>query len=127
MAGRRPLSDPSPIPVRSGAAHGNPNIRDPVALSAFQAGLNIFTFEASCRLTNTRSIDILKRVDIDDRVRAIVDLAGDEWHRSATRANVKRGGTGFEGVLRHEQGVADRGSQACRRIRCPHAAVLHAE
>jgi hypothetical protein len=82
-----------------GSSVGDPNIRDPVAPSAPQTRLNIFTFEVCRGLAKTRLVDILKCVDIDDSVQMIVDLTGDEWYRSATRTNVKRGGSSSEGVL----------------------------
>lgn len=55
------------------------------------------------------------------------DLAGDQRHGAAPRADVKRGSPGSERVLRHERGIANGDRQPGIGIRSPDAAVLDAE
>jgi len=55
------------------------------------------------------------------------DLAGDQRHGAAPRADVKRGSPGSEDVLRHERGVTNRNRQPGVRVRSPDASVLDAE
>ena len=57
----------------------------------------------------------------------VCDLAGDQRHGTAPRADVKRGGPSSEGVLRHERGIANRDRQPRTWVRSPDASVLDAE
>src|SRR5262249_13610945 len=74
-----------------------------------------------------RWIHVFEHVDVDDRIRVAVDLARDDRHCAAARANVKRRGLRTESVRRHERAIADRHGEPSPRVRRPDAAVLDAE
>src|SRR5882762_5908689 len=68
-----------------------------------------------------------EHVDVDDRVEMVCDLAGDQRHGTAPRADVKRRGPGPEGILRHQRGITNSDRQLRFWVRSPDAAVLDAE
>jgi len=106
---------------------GEANIGDPVTRSTRKTGFDILAFEADRCSKKPRCIDILEHVDVDDCIEMVRDLAGDQRHGTAPRANVKRGSPGSEGVLRHERGITNRDRQSGIGVRSPDAAVLDAE
>src|SRR5882672_1631173 len=55
------------------------------------------------------------------------DLAGDQRHGAAPRADVKRGCPSPEGVPRHERGITNSDRKPGIGVRSPDAAVLDAE
>src|SRR5712692_6532588 len=57
----------------------------------------------------------------------IRDVAGNQRHGTAPRANVKRGSPGSEGVLRHERGIPNSDRQSGIWVRSPDSSVLDAE
>ena len=57
----------------------------------------------------------------------VCDLAGDQRHGAAPRADVKRGCPSPEGVLRHERGITNGDRQPGIGVRSPDASVLDAE
>ena len=83
------------------------NIGDPVTRPARKTRFDILAFEADGCSTKPRCIDIFEHVDVDDRIEMVCDLAGNERHCTAPRADVKRGGPGSEGVLRHQRGITN--------------------
>src|SRR6266571_714739 len=103
------------------------NIGDPVTLSARETRFNIFAFEVSGGPMKPRWVDILEHVDVDDRIEMVCDLAGNQRHGAALRADVKRGSPGPEGVLRYERGITNSDRQPGIGVRSPDAAVVHAE
>ncbi len=106
---------------------GNANIGDPVTYSARKTRFDILTFEADGCSTKPRCIDIFEHVDVDDRIEMVCDLAGDQWHGAAPRADVKRGSPGPEGVLRYERGITNSDRKPSFWVRSPDAAVLDTE
>src|SRR5260221_13272453 len=77
------------------------NIGDPVTRSARKTRFDILAFEADGCPAKPRCIDIFEHVDIDDRIEMFRDLACNQRHGAAARADVKRGSPGPESVLRH--------------------------
>lgn len=59
------------------------NIGDPVAFSPREARFNILAFEAGRSLVKPRSVDILKCIDIDDRIEVILYFTRNERHSAA--------------------------------------------
>lgn len=57
----------------------------------------------------------------------ICDLADNQRHGAAPRADVKRGSPSSEGLLRHERGITNRDCQRGGWVGCPDATVLDAE
>jgi len=55
------------------------------------------------------------------------DLAGNQRHGAAPRADVKRGGPSPEGILRHKRGITNSDRQPGIGVRSPDAAVFDAE
>ena len=106
---------------------GELNIGDPVAHSARETRFNIFTLEVGGGPAKPRWVDILEHVDVDDRIEMVRDLAGDQWHGAAPRADVKRGSPSPKNVLRHERGITNSDRQPGIGVRSPDAAVLDAE
>src|SRR6267142_4912227 len=103
------------------------NIGNQVTRPARKTRFDILAFEADGCSAKPRCIDIFEHVDVDDRIEMVRDLAGDQWHGAAPRADVKRGSPGSEDVLRHERGVTNRNRQPGVRVRSPDASVLDAE
>src|SRR5258706_465707 len=103
------------------------NIGNPVTRPARKTRFDVLSFEADGCSTKPRCIDILEHVDVHDRIEMVRDLAGDERHSAAPRADVKRGGPGPESVLRHERGITNGDRQPGFWVRSPDAAVLDAE
>ena len=103
------------------------NIGNPVTLPARKTRFDILAFEADGCSTKPRCIDIFEHVDVDDRIEMIRDLAGDQRHRAAPRADVKRRGPGPEGVLRHQRGITNSDRQPGIGVRSPDASVLRAK
>jgi hypothetical protein len=83
----------------SGASFDNANTGDPVAGSAPKPGFHVFAFEVGARAAQFTLIDILQYVYIDDSIEMIRDLAGNEGHGAAARADVKQGRSRSKGVL----------------------------
>src|SRR6267143_5660701 len=106
---------------------GNANIGDPVTRSARETRFNIFTFEVSRGPAKPCWVYILEHVDVDDRIEMVRDLARDQRHGAAPRADVKRGCPSPEGVLRHERGITNSDRQPRTWVRSPDASVLDAE
>jgi hypothetical protein len=71
---------------------------DPVALAPGKAIILTFSVEGHGSALKERRVDILKCIDTDDRVDAPVNVAGDNWHDAATRADMKLGGLRPEGI-----------------------------
>src|SRR5262245_32124119 len=113
--------------VLPGGLSAEADIGDPVALPAREARLDVLAFERSGRAAKPRRVDVFQRVDAHDCVEAMVDLAGDEWDRAATRADVKGRRSRPEGVFGHEAGIADRDRQSRAGIGRPDSAMLYAE
>ena len=59
-----------------GARFADPNIGDPVTLSARKTRFNVFAFEVSGSSAKPRLLDILQHVDVDDCIEMIRDFAG---------------------------------------------------
>lgn len=59
-----------------GAPFGNANIGDPITASARKAGFNVFAFEVGASPVQTRLVDILQHVDVDNCIEVIRDFAG---------------------------------------------------
>ena len=110
-----------------GAALGDSNIGDPVALSAREARFNVFSLKVGRRSTKPRLIDILEHIDVDNRVELVPDFTRDERHAATARANVERGRACSEHIPRHERRIASRDSQCRFWIGSPDTAVLNTE
>src|SRR5215831_10151657 len=113
--------------VRPAGLSAEADIGNPVALPAREARLDILAFERSGRAAKPRRVDIFQRVDAHDRIEAIVDLAGDQWDCTATRADMEGRGLRPEGVFRNETGIADRDRQTRAGIGRPDSAMLDTE
>src|SRR5258706_1158633 len=70
---------------------GEANIGNPVTRPARKTRFDILAFEADGCPAKPRCNDIFEHVDVDDRIEMVGDLAGDERHRAAPRADVKPG------------------------------------
>src|ERR1044072_1200482 len=90
----------------SGARFDEPDVGNPVALPAREAGVLAFAVENTRRAAKERWIEVFERVDADDRRGAPVDPAGDDRHDSATGADVEFGGSRAELVFAHQRGLA---------------------
>ncbi|MGC2519301.1 MAG: hypothetical protein WA373_09395 [Burkholderiales bacterium] len=75
------------------------DIGNPVALPSREASLFPFTIEARGRTAKERLINTFERVDADNRVKMVVDPAGDDGHNAAPGADLELGGSGAEYVL----------------------------
>src|SRR6266705_3275496 len=64
------------------------NIGNPVTLSACKTRFDILAFEADGCSTKPRCSDIFEHVDVDDRIETARDLAGNQRHGAAPRADV---------------------------------------
>ena len=106
---------------------GEANICDPVTRSARETGFNIFAFEISGGPAKPGRVYIFEHVDVDDGIETLRDLAGDQRHGAAPRADVKRSSPSPEGVLRHERGITNSDREPRFWVRSPDAAVLDAE
>src|SRR6185503_18854640 len=110
-----------------GAAFNIPDTRDPVALPSCETNLFAFSVEVRRCMANQRRLDTFKRVDADDRVEAIVDLAGDQRHDATASADMKHRRASSEFVPGYECWVPDPHGQRAVRIGSPDAAMLGAE
>jgi hypothetical protein len=102
-------------------------IGDPVALAPSQPGVHRFAVEIRGGGAQPRRFDVLERVDVDDGVEAIVDLARHERHDAAARAHVKRRRARSERIPGDGVRARQANRQASARSRRPHAAMLGAE
>ncbi len=100
---------------------------DPVALAPGKAiSLALPVERHRCPLQE-RGVDVLERLDADDRVDVAVDPAGDNWDDAAVGAHVKLCGLRPESIRRHVPGISDVDREGSRRAGRPHATVLDAE
>ncbi len=83
---------------------GEANISNPVTRPARKTRFNIFAFEVSGGSAKPRWVDIFEHVDVDDRIEMVRDLAGNQRHGAAPRADVKRSSPGPEGIPRRNLG-----------------------
>src|ERR1700694_194552 len=103
------------------------NIGNPIALASREARLFPFTIEACRRTTKERLINTFECIDADNRVKMVVDPAGDDGHYAAPGAGVELCGSGAECVLGYERGIFDHYLQSAAWIGGPHATVLGAK
>ena len=103
------------------------NIANPITRSAREARFNLLSFKVRTFPVNERLINTLERIDVDHRVSSISNLAGNERHHPASRADVKRRGLRSKSAFRGSPPVANFHVQCCCRLRCPHAAVPRAK
>src|SRR3954469_17719385 len=78
------------------------HVGDPVALAPREPVLRAFAVEVGMRAAQRRGLDVLERMDVDDRIAAAVDLAADERHDTAGGADVEGRGARAEAVAGHE-------------------------
>jgi hypothetical protein len=83
----------------AGGRHGNPHIGNPVPLSARKTRLKFLTFKIGSLPTQPRRVKILKRIDVDDGVKATRNLTRDDRNGAAARTNEERGCLRSERVL----------------------------
>ncbi len=121
------LARASALTGRLGAAFDVLNIGNPVALPSREARLFPFTIEACRRTAKERLVNIFERVDADNRVKMVVDPAGDDGHYAAPSADVELRSSGAECVLGYESGIFDHYLQSTTWIGGPYAAVLGAK
>ena len=114
-------------PKGLGAAFDVFDIGNPVALASREARLFPFTVEACRCTTKKRKINTFEGVDADNRVKMIVDLAGDHRHYAASSASVELCSSSTEGVLGYERGIFYDYLESAARIGGPHATVLGAK
>jgi len=62
---------------------GDPDIGDPVTLSARKPRFDILVLEIGRGSAETRRVDIFQHVAVDHCVELISDLTRDQWHRAA--------------------------------------------
>jgi len=103
------------------------NIGNPVVLPSRKARLFPFTIEACRRTTKERWVNAFEHVDADNRVKMVVDPAGDDRHYAAPGAGVKLRGSGTECVLGYERRIFDYYLQRAAWTGGPYAAVLGAK
>jgi hypothetical protein len=110
-----------------GAAFDVLDIGNPVALPSLEARLFPFPVEACRHTAKKRLIDIFERVDADNRVKMIVDPAGDDGHYAAPGASMELCGSGAKCVPGYERGIFDHYLQSAAWIGGPQATVLDAK
>src|SRR5258706_230871 len=110
-----------------GAALSIPNPRDPIAFPSCEASLFVLSVEVRRCTPKQRWLDAFKRVDADDGIDLIVDLARDHGHDATARTDMKLGGASSERVLRHERRFSSLHRQRAVRIGSPDTSVLGAE
>ena len=107
-----------------GASFDVLDIGNPVALPSREARLFPFTIEACRRTTQERLINAFERIDADDRVKMVVDPAGDDWHYAAAGAGVELRGSGTECVLGDDGRILDHYLESAVWSGGPYAIVL---
>jgi len=109
------------------ASFHEPDIRDPSAFAAGKPSLDALPFEVSRGVLQHRLRDVVERIDADDRVCVIVDLAGDHRHTATASTEVEHRGACAKRVVRYPGRLADRDDQCGRRVGGPDATVLDTE
>jgi len=99
----------------------------PVAPPSREASLDSFTIEACRRTAKQRLINSFERVDANNRIKVIVNSAGDNGYDAAPGTDVELCRPGAESVFRYERAIFDHDLQSPPWIGRPHATVLGAE
>ena len=72
-------------------------------------------------------INTFEGIDADNRIKMVIDPAGDDGHYAAPGAGVELCSPGAERVLGYERGIFDDHLEGAAWIRGPHATVLGAK
>jgi len=100
---------------------------NPVALPSRKTGIFPFAIEVCRRTTEARWINTFEHVDIDNRVKMVVNPGGDNRHYATPGAGVEFCGSGTESVLGYERRIFDHNLQSAAWIGGPDATVLDAK
>ena len=109
------------------AAFDELDIGNPVALPSREARLFPFTIEGCRRTAKERLINTFERINADNRVKMVVDPAGDDGHYAAPGAGVELCSSAAECVFGYERGIFDDYLESATWIGGPHATVLGAK
>ena len=99
-----------------GAAFSIPNTRDPIAFPSLETSLLVLSIEVRRRMPKQRWLHAFKRIDADDGIELVVDLARDHGYHTTASADVKLGSASSESILGHERGLSNLDRQRAVRI-----------